>query len=64
MSVRERCPTCHGPVPPLKVCANETCRAEFYRSEGGRADAIYCKRSCAKAQAQRAYLRRQPVIGR
>lgn len=53
-----RCPTCYGPVPALKTCASETCDVEFYRSEGGRADAIYHSRACAKAQAQRAFRRR------
>lgn len=52
---RDRCPTCRGLVPPLKTCANEACRAEFYRSEGGRSDALYCSRRCAVAHATRAY---------
>lgn len=55
----ERCPTCQAPLPPAKTCANETCGATFYRGEGGRSDAIYCKRSCAVAQASRNYRRRE-----
>lgn len=55
----ERCPTCQYPLPPLKVCASETCDVEFYRSEGGRADAKYHSRACAKAQAQRELRRRK-----
>jgi len=55
---RERCPTCLGLLPALKVCANEACGAAFYRSEGGRADAIFCTRRCAQAQYQRNRRRR------
>jgi len=55
----ERCPTCQGLLPAAKTCANEACGATFYRGDGGRADAIYCKRSCAQAQASRNYRRRK-----
>jgi hypothetical protein len=60
MTVHERCPECGAPdPPPVKTCANETCDRTFRRSEGGRADAIYCRRSCAKAQAMREFRRRE-----
>jgi hypothetical protein len=56
---RERCPECGAPnPPPVKTCASETCDRQYRRSQGGRADAIYCSRLCAQAQAQRQYRRR------
>lgn len=54
------CPTCGAPDwPPEKICASETCGVMFRRSEAGRADAIYCSRKCAHAEAARQYRRRQ-----
>ena len=50
-------------LPPVKVCANETCRAEFYRGERGRSDAIYCSGRCKSAQVQREYRRREKGRG-
>lgn len=62
MTVHERCPECGAPdPPPVKTCASETCDRAFRRSEGGRADAIYCSRRCAKAQAQRQFRRRAKI---
>lgn len=58
MESRDRCPACRALLPPLKTCASETCSVQFYRTEAGRADAIYCSRRCANAQAQREYRRR------
>jgi hypothetical protein len=63
-STLDRCPTCRLlTLPPVKICANEKCRAEFYRGENGRLDAIYCTRSCKSAQVQREYRRRQKEAG-
>jgi hypothetical protein len=50
----ETCPECGAPnPPPVKTCANLTCRKQYRRSEAGRADAKYCSRACAQAQAAR-----------
>jgi hypothetical protein len=52
----DRCPECGTPnPPPEKVCGNVACCKTFRRSEGGRADAKYCSRACAQAQAARDY---------
>lgn len=45
MTDRERCPTCHAILPPAKTCPE--CGGTFYRSEGGRRDALYCSAKCA-----------------
>jgi hypothetical protein len=49
----ESCPECGAPRPAEKTCANITCRKQYRRSDAGRADAKYCSRSCAQAQAAR-----------
>lgn len=45
----DRCPTCRARLPELKTCARPSCGNTFYRSEGGRTDAIYCSKRCADA---------------
>ena len=52
-----RCPDCQLILPALKICANEACGKQFYRSEAGREDAVYCSGACA--QASREYRRRK-----
>jgi len=61
----ETCDQCHGRgyVPIERACASETCGNTFRWQDGdggpgARTDPIYCSRSCARAQAQRAYRRR------
>jgi hypothetical protein len=49
----EACPECGALRPPEKTCANITCRKVYRRSDAGRADARYCSRACAQAQAAR-----------
>jgi hypothetical protein len=55
----ERCPICQAVLPLAKTCGNEMCGKTFYRSEGGRSDALYCSRPCAQAQSSRTYRRRK-----
>ncbi|MBO0813541.1 MAG: DUF2256 domain-containing protein [Actinobacteria bacterium] len=39
-------------LPPLRTCAE--CGQDFYRSEGGRSDALYCSERCrSKATTRR-----------
>lgn len=61
-AMSEPCPTCHGRgfLPPVKVCANETCDVTFRWQEGGGTKAWYrtagvkfCSLRCAKTQNQR-----------
>lgn len=56
MTVRERCPYCRALLPPPKTCPE--CERVFYRSEGGRRDAVYCSAKCATKARVRRFRRR------
>ena len=57
MVVMDRCPTCHGPVPPPKTCPG--CGGTFYRTEAGRSDTECCSGRCSARVRKRRQRRRE-----
>lgn len=61
MAHPERCPHCGAVLPPPKTCPG--CGRTFYRTAGGRKDALYCSPRCGAKMRMRALRKRKAQKG-